>query len=134
MNGKKAKPVFDRDYALEMTDGDTEFLKELVDLFNADYPQKLAGILRAIEEKDFDVIDKTAHSLKGASGNLGLNRVYELAFEIERMGKAKNIEGIDKIYQELEEELERFKEFISRPDWEEVGWADTKLAPKSEET
>jgi HPt (histidine-containing phosphotransfer) domain-containing protein len=115
MKEEKAKPVFDRDYALEITDGDTEFLKELADLFNADYPQKLAGISRAIEEKDFEVLDKTAHSLKGASGNLGLTRVYELAFEIEKMGKTKNIEGIDKIYQELEKELERFKEFASRP-------------------
>lgn len=35
------------------------------------------------------------------------------------MGKAENIEGIDKIYQELEEELERFKEFVSKPGWEE---------------
>lgn len=115
MEEEKAKPVFDRDYALEIVDGDTEFLKELADLFNADYPQKLAGISRAIEEKDFKVLDKTAHSLKGASGNLGLTRVYELAFEIEKMGKAENIEGIDKIYQELEKELERFKEFASSP-------------------
>ncbi|MBC8199751.1 MAG: Hpt domain-containing protein [Desulfobacterales bacterium] len=111
MKEENDKPVFDRDYALEVTDGDTEFLKELADLFNADYPQKLAEISRAIEEKDFKAIDKTAHSLKGASGNLGLTRVYELAFEIEKMGKAENIEGIDKIYQELEKELERFKEF-----------------------
>ena len=118
MNEEKTEPVFDRDYALEITGGDTEFLKELADLFNADYPQKLAGISRAIEEKGFEAIDKTAHSLKGASGNLGLSHVYELAFEIEKMGKAENIEGIDKIYQELEEELERFKEFVSRPGWE----------------
>jgi hypothetical protein len=70
MNEEKSKPVFDRDYALEITDGDTEFLKELADLFNADYPQKLVGISRAMEEKDFKI-------------------------------------------QELEEELERFKEFAS---------------------
>ncbi len=57
----------------------------------------------------------------GASGNLGLSHVYELAFEIVKMGKTKNIEGIDKIYQEIEAELKRFKEFVSRPGWENNG-------------
>jgi len=121
MKEEKARLVFDRDYALEIIDGDNEFLKEMAELLNADYPRKLAGISRAIEEKNFEVLDKTAHSLMGASGNLGLSRVYELAFEIVKMGKTKNIEGIDKIYQELEAELKRFKEFVSRPGWENNG-------------
>lgn len=119
MKEEKTKPVFDRDYALELIDGDTEFLKELAELFNTDYPQKLAEISRAIEEKDFKVLDKIGHSLKGASGIIGLSRVSELAFEIEKMGRAEKVEDIDKIYQELDEELGRFKEFVSEPGWEE---------------
>lgn len=119
MKEKNAGPVFDIDHAREITDGDTEFLKELVELFNADCPQKLNAISRAIEDKDFKTLDEAAHSLKGASGNLGLTRLYELSLKLEKMGKSENTDGAYETFKELEEENERFEEFISRPGWEE---------------
>ena len=112
------KPAFDMDHAREVTDGDMEFLNELIEIFKADYSEKLAGIFRAIEEKDFKALDESAHSLKGSSGNLGLTSVYELSYKLEKMGKAKNIEGANKTFKQLEEELERFKNFVSKPGWE----------------
>ena len=114
----KIKPAFDMDHALEVTDDDTEFLKELIEIFNADFPERLEQISLAIKEKDFKAIDETAHSLKGSSGNLGLTRVYELSWKLEKMGKAKNMEGANKTFKQLEEELERFKNFVSKPGWE----------------
>ena len=119
MKEETAGPVFDRDHALEITDGDVEFLKELIEIFNSEYPQRLAKISQATENKDFKAINETAHSLKGSSANLGLTRVYELSFEIEKMGKEEKIEGIEEVYNKLEEELERFKEFVSMPGWED---------------
>ena len=113
------RPVFDMDYAREITGGDMEFLKELIEIFKTDCPEKLAGISRAIKEKNFKALDKTAHSLKGSSGNLGLTLVYELSWEIEKMGKTKNMEGANKTFKQLEEELKRFKNFVLKPGWEE---------------
>ena len=115
----KIKPAFDMDHAREITDGDIEFLKELIEIFKADCAEKLAGISRAIKEKDFNALDETAHSLKGSSGNLGLTRVYELSWKLEKVGKAKNMEGANNIFKQLEEEFERFKNFVSKPGWEE---------------
>ena len=115
----KNRPMFDMDHAREITDGDIEFLKELIEIFKTDCPEKLAGISRAIKEKDFKALDETAHSLKGSSGNLGLTRIYELSWELEKMGKAKNMEETNKPFKQLEEELERFKNFVSKPGWEE---------------
>ncbi len=114
----KIKPAFDMDHAREITDGDMEFLKELIEIFKADCPERLAGISRAIKEKDFNALDETAHSLKGSSGNLGLTRVYELSWKLEKMGKAENIKGANKTFKQLEEELERVKNFVSKPGWE----------------
>ncbi len=115
----KTGPVFDRKYVMEITDGDTEFLKELIEMFNGDYPEKLDGISNAIKDKDFNALNEIAHSLKGSSGNLGLTRVYELALKLEKMGKAKDIENAGNVLDELKEELERFSKFISKPGWEE---------------
>ncbi len=119
MKEENARPVFDMDHALDITGGDTEFLKELVELFNADCPQKLNVISKALEDKDFKTLDEAAHSLKGASGNLGLICLHELSLKLEKMGKSENIDEADETFKELEEELERFGKFISRPGWEE---------------
>ena len=107
------KPVFDMDYAREITDGDMEFLKELIEIFKGDSPERLAEISGAIKEKDFKILDEAAHALKGSAGNLGLTRVYELSYKLEKMGKAENIEGADKALKKLEEEIERFNNFGS---------------------
>ena len=115
----KTGPVFDMDHAREITDGDMEFLKKLVEIFKADFPERIERISRAIKEKDFKALNETVHSLRGSSGNLGLTRVYELALKLEHMGKAKNIEDADKTLDELKEKLEKFSKFISKPGWEE---------------
>jgi HPt (histidine-containing phosphotransfer) domain-containing protein len=113
------KPAFDMDHAREVTDGDTKFLKKLVEIFNADFPERLERISLAIKERDFNALDETAHSLKGSSGNLGLTCAYELSYKLENMGKGEDINGANETLKELEEELERFREFVSKPRWEE---------------
>ena len=109
MEQEKAKPVFDQESVLERVGGDMEFLKELIELFKSDYPQKMAQLSKGIKEEDFKTIKETAHSMKSASGNLSLTRVYDLSFKIEGMGRKGKIQGIEKAYNELEEELGKIK-------------------------
>ena len=112
MEQEKAKPVFDQESVLERVGGDMEFLKELIELFRSDYPQKMAQLLRGIKEEDFKIISETAHSIKSASGNLSLTRVYDLSFKIEIMGRESKIQDIEKVYKELEEELGKIKDLF----------------------
>jgi len=116
---EKNSPLFDLNKALEMVDQDKDFLKELMGTFKSDYPQKLAAIYQAIQEKDFETLNEVAHALKGAAGTLFLNKIYELTLELEKRGKENKIEGVEEIYKELEEELEKFRVFISQPGWKE---------------
>ncbi|RLA96559.1 MAG: hypothetical protein DRG32_05125 [Deltaproteobacteria bacterium] len=111
-------PSFDMEKALDMAGGDEEFLKELVGIYLSDCPEKLSKIHRAIEAQDNQTLYETAHSLKGASGNLGLTRAYELALELERKGKEGRTEGAEKVFRALEEEIGRFRKFA-----EERGWS-----------
>ena len=109
MEQEKAKPVFEQELALERVGGDTEFLKELIELFRSDYPEKLAQLSKGIKEEDYKTIKETAHNIKSASGNLSLTRVYDLSFKIEGMGKESKIKNIEKAYNKLEEELGKIK-------------------------
>ena len=117
MMEEKNRLSFDLDKALEIVDQDKEFLEELMEIFNSDCPQKLAVIYQAIKDKDFKTLKEIAHSLKGAAGNLFLTKIYELTLELEKRGKEKIIEGTEEIYKVLEEEVEKFKEFVSQPRW-----------------
>ncbi|MBA7529378.1 hypothetical protein ES705_21575 [subsurface metagenome] len=117
MMEEKNRLSFDLDKALEIVAQDKEFLKELMEIFNSDCPQKLVAIYQAIKEKDFKTLKEIAHGLKGAAGNLFLTKVYELTLELEKRGKENIIEGTEEIYKELEEEVEKFKEFVSQPGW-----------------
>ena len=112
------KPVFDLNKVLKIADGDEKFLKEVVGLFKEDCAEKLEEISSAIQKKDFKTIDEVAHSLKGAAGSLGAARMYELSFEMEKMGKEGRLEGIEELYEQLKEEFNNFKEFVSQPGWE----------------
>ena len=113
------KLSFDLEKALEIVDQDKEFLKELLEIFNSDYPQKMTVIYQAIKEKDFKTLNEIAHGLKGAAGNLFLTKIYELTLDLENKGKVRKIEGAEETYKKLEEELEQFKKFVSQPEWRE---------------
>lgn len=56
-------------------DGDPELLLDLIRLFLADGPVKVAAVRDGLAAKDFEVMERAAHSLKGSSGNLGARRL-----------------------------------------------------------
>jgi HPt (histidine-containing phosphotransfer) domain-containing protein len=105
-------------HTLDITDGDIAFLKELIALFTAEYPERLARIAEAITKKDYTTIYQTAHSLKGSSANLGLLQAHHLASEIEASAKQENLQKIRTLHRKLEKELHTFTAFVSRNGWE----------------
>src|SRR5436190_16738424 len=52
-------------------DGDPELLLDLIRLFLDDGPAKVGAVTQGLAAKDFDMMERAAHSLKGSAGNLG---------------------------------------------------------------
>ncbi len=76
------------------------------------------GIKEGIEGHDYEKAFGCAHSLKGVSGNLGLNPVYEAASQITEILRDKkteeiNLEELGKAKERLEESYCRFQKIIS---------------------
>lgn len=93
----------------EMTNGDAEFLVELIDIFLAEAPQLLANIRRAVEDKDAAGLRLAAHSLKSNSTNFGAMTLSGLCRELEGMGKAGTLEGAAELVVQVEAEYEQVK-------------------------
>ena len=80
---------------------------ELVELFLETGANDLKELEDAIAGNNIQAVVERSHSIKGASGNLGINEIYEIAKDIESKARDNSLEGIDdavlKIKQYLEE-------------------------------
>ncbi|MEM7203813.1 MAG: Hpt domain-containing protein [Planctomycetota bacterium] len=58
-------------------EGDPELLVDLIQMYLQDGPHKLAEITDGLANQDYDRVERAAHSLKGAAGNLGAIMVQQ---------------------------------------------------------
>ena len=90
---------------LKTVDNDWTLIEEITNLFFTDAPKQLKRIQLAITNNDTNELLEAAHSLKGAAGAFGKNRVYDLAYELEQMGRSKNINAAEECNTLLKEAL-----------------------------
>jgi len=108
-----SKSVINFEEALEQVDGDKDFLKELVELSLESYPEYINEIRKAIEQNEPRKLEEAAHTLKGASGNISANSIYEIASCLETIGKERVLDGAKEVLESLESEIERFNRYFS---------------------
>ena len=75
-------------------------------IFKFPEDKNMSSLLESFEKKDYEGVFNSAHSLKGVTGNLGLNPVYEATARICDLLRGKKPEEVDeeKLY-ELKEQL-----------------------------
>ena len=80
-----ASPVLDESALDRLREwGGDKLLGQMIGLFLANAPVRMAQIRRGSETGDVAEAEKGAHSLKSSAANLGATRVRELCAEIER--------------------------------------------------
>jgi HPt (histidine-containing phosphotransfer) domain-containing protein len=90
----------------ELTGGDTDFERELVETFVLSGDQCLAEILSALRVSDLATIGKRAHVLKGASANIHASGLAAAASSLESAARANSVAEIDGLVQELSARLQ----------------------------
>lgn len=85
---------------------DEDSVRYLIDDFMFSWEKNEISLNNAINELDFENIRSISHSLKGASGSLRLDDVYESCKELEEMGRERIVTDI-LIYKECFYELKR---------------------------
>jgi PAS domain S-box-containing protein len=106
--------ALDRTEVLSRVDGDVELLRELNDLFVAEYPKLLTQAREAMTAGDGDALGKAAHAIKGMLANLGAKSAAGAALHLEKMRAGNDLSpGADEAYAALESEIERFSGALS---------------------
>jgi CheY-like chemotaxis protein len=99
---------------MERVGGDESFLNQLIEIYIEDFFVKYEQLKKAVKENDYKAIETIGHSLKGSSGNLSLNGLYETSSEIELSAREKDIEQTKIFLGELIKEFGILQEFLPR--------------------
>jgi PAS domain S-box-containing protein len=108
-----ANDVFDRASLLARIDGDETLLQELIGLFLEDAPQRLDHLRNALVNNDPQQLERIAHTLKGAAGNVCAHRTFEAAKRLERLAKMGEVLKTTDAFTDLEMEITRLQTVLS---------------------
>jgi HPt (histidine-containing phosphotransfer) domain-containing protein len=97
--------LLDRDAALERLDGDEELLAEIVAIFLEDAPRLFLALKQARLDRDHKTSERQAHSLKGASANVGAVMLQEICLRAEAAARAGEWAVLEELLPELETTL-----------------------------
>ena len=106
VNSPRAK-VFDNDAALRHVEGDRDLLDEIIRIFADQCPRTMFEIQNAIRDADLSVLERAAHSLKGAASNLCAVGVTQSAAELEESARSGDSSRSREQFEALESEVEK---------------------------
>ena len=86
--------------------------RRLLETFLNDSEQHIASLQQALDEKAAEQVRRSAHSLKGSSGNVGAPRLSALCQQLELKGREGVLDGCDVLLEEVRQELEEVERII----------------------
>ncbi len=103
------KSVFDRSEALEQCLESEEMLTQLARVFLANADAMLAAIADAVGAGDAKAVHRSAHTFKGAVGNLAAKQSHEAALCLEQMGRLNDLGNASEAFSRLKDAFNELK-------------------------
>jgi two-component system, sensor histidine kinase and response regulator len=98
---------FDERAALDRVGGDVDLLRELAELFHQDYPKLIYSIQKAVRGNQGELIERSAHTLRGALANFTNGCALELVSRLEECGRSGEFEEAGELAEEVNALLKR---------------------------
>jgi len=90
--------------------GDEELLQLVISTFLEELPRQFEAMKTCLEAGDAPGAERQAHTIKGAAASIGGEALREVAWEMEKSGKAGSLEGMSALLPELEHQRTRLEE------------------------
>lgn len=94
------------DLLVDLMDGDSEMIIDLVDTLIDTTPQLLDDLKEGVSHKDAQKIRNSAHALKSSNAQLGAEEFANLCEKMESKGREEDIQDLDAL---LDKILDEFK-------------------------
>lgn len=92
---------------------DSDFLRELADMFLEDCPHLMGNTRSAIDLQDASDLKLAAHTLKGSTGVFKDSAAFAAAFAMERIGRDGDWDHAEAAWTALESEIHRLTHSLS---------------------
>jgi len=106
-------PVFDKAGMIARMMDDEDLARTVIGGFLEDIPKQIEILKDFLEAGDVPKTERQAHSIKGASANVGGEALHEVAFEMEKAAKAGDLKSVAARLPELENQFVRLKDFMN---------------------
>lgn len=94
-------------YLKEISDGSTEFMLEMLDIFMSQTPIYLQELESALSDKNYVVVAEIAHKIRPTFTFIGFDHATEVMAQIEHLARSEqNFDLIVKTYQQLKPQME----------------------------
>ena len=102
-------PVFDKAGMLTRLMDDEELAQLVVEGYLDDIPRQIQALKTLLEAEDISGVERQAHAIKGASANVGGERLRAVAFEMERAARAQDVNAVKSRMAALERQFEELR-------------------------
>ena len=110
---EEEQDILDRKTLWERVAGDADLLREIIELFLADCPERLLELHEALTHQDFPALARAAHRLKGALGNISANHALAAVRRVETAARAGDVQAATEALARLENELARLTPLLA---------------------
>jgi signal transduction histidine kinase/HPt (histidine-containing phosphotransfer) domain-containing protein/BarA-like signal transduction histidine kinase len=97
----------------DLTEGNPESMRELIDMFYKQTAQQLNQIEDAVRANMSADVGHVAHSCKGACATLGMTRLAAVLLKLEKLGKSGVLTGAEEFCAEARREFKDIQTFLA---------------------
>jgi two-component system, sensor histidine kinase and response regulator len=108
-----AEPPVDMNRLNDLTDGDANALRELVEMYHAQTTKQLKQMTEAVQRNDTAEVRRVAHSCAGASATLGMVRLVPMLRELEKQGASGALTNAAQLCEDASCEFKAIKDFLA---------------------
>jgi len=106
--------VFDHAGLVHRMMDDEDMARAIALGFLGDIPKQIAALAGHLEAADASAAERVAHSIKGAAANVCGEALREIAFELEKAGKAGDMQSATDLMPELERRFALLRDAMER--------------------
>jgi CheY-like chemotaxis protein/HPt (histidine-containing phosphotransfer) domain-containing protein len=107
-------PVFDKVALMQRLMDDEELASLVIAGFLEDIPLQIQALKGYLQAGDAHGAERQAHTIKGASANIGGEALLVVAFEMEKLGKSGDLSAVHERMDELELQFARLREVLEK--------------------
>lgn len=105
--------IWDKETFIRRIDNDQELIKKLIDYFVSVIDEKVDSIEKAISKKDWQSVEKQAHTVKGMLANISGERAREEALNIEIAASSDTPQKCENKLQHLRKEIKSLVKLLT---------------------